>query len=68
MKNFQNSWTRLGCKLINHLGKREGGENMCHSGQLSKKPEELGAAVKKINYVVGCIKNRVGINIKLPHH
>lgn len=41
---------------------------MCHSGQLSKKPEELGAAVKKINYVVGCIKNRVGINIKLPHH
>lgn len=52
MNNFQNSWTRLGCKLTNHLGKREGGENMCHTGQLSEKAEELGAADEKSKYVV----------------
>lgn len=56
MNNFQNSWTRIGCKLTNHLGKREGGENTCHSGQLNEKAEEFGAAVKKSKYVVGLHK------------
>lgn len=58
MNNFQNSCTRLGCKLTKHLGKREGEENMCHSGQLREKAEELGAAVKKSKYVVGLHKEQ----------
>lgn len=31
---------------------------MCHSGQLSEKAEELGAAVKKSKYVVGLHKEQ----------
>lgn len=60
MNNFQNSCTRLGCKLTNHSGKREGGETMCHFGQLNEKAKELEAVVKKGKCVVELYKERDG--------
>lgn len=60
MNNFQNSCTRLGCKLTNRSGKREGEENMCHFGQLNEKAKELEAAVRKSKCVVGLYKELDG--------
>lgn len=60
MNNFQYSCTRLGCKLTNHSGKREGGENMCHFGQLNEKAKQLEAVVRKSKYAVGLYKGQDG--------
>lgn len=62
MSNSQNSCTGLGCKLTNHLGKGEGGGNMCHSGKLNAKAEVLEVAVeRRVNVLLDPIKNRMEI-------
>jgi len=60
MNNFQNSCTRLDYKLTNQSGKREGGENMCHFGQLNEKAKQLEAAAKNSKCVVGLYEEQDG--------